>query len=120
MKPVIILLLVALLTGCSKSQDRDANGEVFIRFENETAQQLDNVKIGNTSWGNLAPGNRTEYRKLDIPIYSAACQLTQNGTEMVVGTMVCGTPMPAPISDGYYTFKFNELAGYLDIKAIKD
>ena len=112
-------LLTIFLFSCSKNRD-EAGSEIYIRVENQSAVVIENIQINTGTWGTLPPGARTDYQRLDGKIYSPYGQATIGGQATMLGTLVCGTPMPEPMASGRYTFKVIPATGYYTIVAVKE
>lgn len=89
---------------CSKQEQKDSN-KVNIRIKNETNLLLEDVKVGNTSFGDIATGTTSEYSVVSEPIYAGYCSFKLGEVLSAAGYLVCGTPPPSAFASGYYTFK---------------
>jgi hypothetical protein len=116
---LISLLSAVILAGCRKSKNDAASG-VWVRIENQVNLLLENAKVGNTVYGNLAPGTLTEYNKINELIYAGYCIFNINSQQSGAGYGVCGSPPPPPFENGYYTFKIKSgNQGYFELEVIK-
>jgi hypothetical protein len=106
MRKLLICLLACFALACEKGE-MDA---VMVKIVNETSATMENVKIGEVSYGNIEPGNSSGYREITLPIYFANCQFTWLGNAQWPGHIYgfCGSPMPEPIKPGYYTYIVKE------------
>ncbi len=94
--------------------------KVQVRIKNSAGHILENVTIGNIAYGDIFPGQSTEYKTLDQPIYAGFCTFTLDSVQSFAGVGVCGTPPPSPFSSGYYTFKILPVNnGYYPIDVVK-
>lgn len=122
MKPVLFLFtcIIILVIGCNKPKEINTD-EVWIRIENNTAASMNDIKISDVVYNNLAPQNTTEYKLISFPIYGAYCNFKVNGQDTWAGYGVCGSPMPPPFESGYYTFKVGSTASpnYFSIEVTK-
>jgi len=106
MKTLFISLFSCALffCACSKQEQKD-NNKVNIRIKNETNLLLQDVKVSNTSFGNIAAGTTSDYSVVSEPIYAGYCTFKTGEMLSFAGYGVCGTPMPPAFGSGYYTFK---------------
>jgi hypothetical protein len=122
MKSVFILLssILVLASSCHKSNDA-TSGEVWIRIENNTSVSMNDIKIGDAAYNNLTPQSTTEYKLISFPIYAAFCNFKVNGQDAWSGFLVCGTPPPPSLEQGYYTFKIGSTTtpNYYSMEVIK-
>jgi hypothetical protein len=93
-----------LVFGCSKEKDEIDSGEVWVRLENATSFILERATVGTISYGDVVPGEKTEYKLVKDPVYSGYCSFMIERMQSAAGYGICGTPMPPPFEPGYYTF----------------
>jgi hypothetical protein len=100
MKRLINLTLFCsfLLGACSKSNN--VTSDVWLRIENATSIALEDIKVGNTGYGNAAAGEITGYIRMSEPVYAGYCIFQIQGRQSGAGYGICGTPMPPPFEPG--------------------
>lgn len=115
----IALLFSVLLFSCNKNKE-DIGSELYIRVENQSSVVLEDIRINNDSWGTLSPGESSGYQRLNGKIFTPFAQAIISGQATMMGTLVCGTPMPEPMASGRYTFRIIPAVGYYNIIALRD
>jgi len=109
-----------LLLSCSKSETNMDTDKVQVRVENVTGFTLENAKVADINYGDVANHQLTDYKVLNEPIYAGYCMFNVGGIRSGAGVGVCGTPLPPPFDPGYYTFKvMPAVNGYNSITIIK-
>ena len=101
----LMLLVTMLFSGCSKDDAKQEANAVWVRIENVSGNNFENGRIALVDYGPINEKQVTEYKKIDDPIYAIMCLITINGNLVSAGVGVCGSPLPPPLSNGYYTLK---------------
>jgi hypothetical protein len=116
----IFLSAVLIFSACSREKE-ESTGEVWVRIENATNSAIEDVSIEIQNYGNLVSGAVTEYSQINFPIYAPYCSFMIGKQAFRAGWGVCGTPLPPPMSSGYYTFKVvnSPTPGYYTIELEK-
>lgn len=109
-RTVLFVFIIILFSNCSKErQNQQVPEGIWVKIENRSGLKFENASIGTlTNFGDVDNGESTEYKKADEPVYSIMCLLTINDKVIMVGTGICGTPMPPPLSPGFYTMKIKK------------
>jgi hypothetical protein len=114
-----LLMCMILSIGCTRS--REDVRTVNVRIKNGTGVLLEGATIGGADYGNVGGGATTGYITAMQTIYGGYCQFKINGQELFAGVFVCGTPMPAGLAPGNYTFVVGPpITGYFTVTVIKD
>ena len=117
---VTLISFSTLLLSCRKNETNIVSDKVQVRIENVTGFTLENAKVADINYGNITNRQVTDYKVLNEPIYAAYCMFNVGGIQSGAGVFVCGTPMPAPVDPGYYTFRIMPAVnGYNSITVIK-
>ena len=117
---ITLISFSALLLSCRKDETNISSDKVQVRIENRTGFTLENAKVADINYGDVANRQLTDYKVLNEPIYAGYCMFNINGIQSGAGVGVCGTPMPPPFDPGYYTFKvMPAINGYNSITVIK-
>jgi hypothetical protein len=117
MRKLLICLLACFALSCKKGE-LDA---VMVKIVNETSAMMENVKIGDISYGNIEPGNSAGYLEITFPMYAPNCQFSWLGAAQWPAHGYCGSPEPTPIGPGYYTYTIKEFgAPQFLIEVVKD
>ena len=88
MRKLLICLLACFALACEKG-DQDI---YRIKIVNDTHLQLENVRVGEVVYGNLAPGANTEYKKIPNNSAESGCEFTWASEEAIhrANTCWCG------------------------------
>jgi hypothetical protein len=113
MKTLTFIILSSILfLSCSKTEIQEKH-EVWVRLENKTTEDLEELKIGEVQYGDLADDGITEYKLMTMEIRGPGCQFSKNGDTINIYYPFCGTPMPPVYESGYYTFTIHPITnGY--------
>ena len=121
MTRVLISLVACCILSCSKKESHMYTAKVQLRIENATGFTLENVAVGDSSFGDIENHQATGYKLFNEPLYAGYCIFTRNGIPVFAGLGVCGIPLPPPFDPGYYTFKvMPAVNGYHSITIIPE
>lgn len=99
-----LLVAIVVITSCHK-QITPLSEDVWIRLENNSGIILEDAVVANIPYGTVATGQITEYKKMNLPVYSGYCSFSEGGQPKGAGYLVCGSPPPPKFEPGYYTYK---------------
>lgn len=110
-----VLIVTVVFTSCHKETTPPLT-DVWIRIENNSGIILEDASVANIPYGTIAGSQVTDYKKMNLPVYSGYCSFSEGGQQKGAGYLVCGTPPPLPFDPGYYTFKVMPVAnGFHDL-----
>ena len=113
-------LFLLCCLGCTRN--RGENGDVYVRINNTANLLLEDVQVGNTVVGTVGIGAMSGYVRMENTVYGPYCQFKSGTQSITAGYLVCGTPPPAPVSPGHYTFTVEPLNtdGFYPMTMVKD
>jgi hypothetical protein len=101
----LLLVFTLVLASCSKKQEDNTQSGVWVRIDNQSGNMLTSTAVSTVNYGDIVPGSVTDYKLITEPIIAGYCIFTIGHEQKYAGYGICGTPMPPPFEDGYYTFK---------------
>ena len=107
---VLFGLLLAGLSGCSSPSEVDSTR---IRIRNATHVPFENVIVGDKSYGDIAPGDVTEYQTWRHAYRYAYVSLKADGKPMLIQPI--DYMGETPLGDGRFTYVLTIEGGHLQI-----
>ncbi len=102
-----LLLLLSLFTifSCSNDDNDIQKNQVNIRLENNSDLRFENATYNSVNFGDIEPGERTEYKTFENQYSYGKVDITINGEEF--GWVPIDFVGEGLLENGNYTFKYN-------------